>query len=216
MTVLGNPSRPRGVSKEMKVWASFAMVACLLVLASDTAEAKYVSETLTIDGPGMDSPGIIESRAAIDRVYAATLVGKQRARIARPAEPGPAYLLEFGFGVGDEDGARTETVGQVLYPFAQGGPAVLTPRGQGFDMSYGAVRFRPGWYAVPSEVLRILVRRGLPRALPRSELARNASTRADSEASRPPRAGIAAMIVGALVLFVGAWRRLAFQPRGAR
>jgi hypothetical protein len=88
MTVLGNPSRPRGVSKEMKVWASFAMVACLLVLASDTAEAKYVSETLTIDGPGMDSPGIIESRAAIDRVYAATLVGKQRARIARPAEPG--------------------------------------------------------------------------------------------------------------------------------
>ena len=105
----------------MRIWILLAAVACLLALASSPAEAKYSTESLTIDGPGMDSPGVIESRRLIDRIYSATLVGTQRAKIAPPVQPGPAFFLEFEFGVADEDGARTETVDQIVYPFAQGG-----------------------------------------------------------------------------------------------
>jgi hypothetical protein len=148
----------------MRLWILIPAVAGLLALANP-AGAKYVSESLRIDGPGIDSPGVIESRRVIDDVYSATLVGRQRERTARPAEPGPAFLLEFTFGVDDEDGARTETVNQILHPFAQEGPLVLTPPGQGFDMSYGPIRFRPGWFAIPAKVQRILEDRGLPRAV---------------------------------------------------
>lgn len=191
----------------MRLWILLAAVACLLALASSPAEAKYSTESLTIEGPGMDSPGVIESRRLIDRIYAATLVGGQRATITPPVEPGPAFFLEFEFGVADKDGARTETVDQIVYPFAQGGPVVRTPLGQGFDMSYGPVRFRPGWFGVPRNVLRILEGGGLPRTLTPAPH-RYASMTVDRPGgSRVPATVIAAVVTGALVLLVGQRRR---------
>ena len=198
----------------MRRWIVLALVACLLVLAPNLAGAKYVSESLTIDGPGMDSAGVIESRSSIDRVYAATLVGGQRRKTGRPTEPGPAFLLHFTFGVGDEEGARTETVDQILYPFARGGPVVRTQPAQGFAMSYGPVRFRPGWFTVPPKALRILEGGGLPHALPRSQPARNARSPADRPAPWLPWFGIALVIAGALGLIVG--RRRALEQRLSR
>jgi hypothetical protein len=191
----------------MRIWILLAAVACLLALASSPAEAKYSTESLTIDGPGMDSPGVIESRRLIDRIYSATLVGTQRAKIAPPVQPGPAFFLEFEFGVADEDGARTETVDQIVYPFAQGGAVLRTTSGQGFDMSYGPVRFRPGWFVVPRNVLRLLEGVGLPRTLTHAPPS-NASMTVDRPGgSRVPATVIAAVVVGALVLLVRQRRR---------
>lgn len=96
-----------------------------LVAATGTAAAKFASYSLTIDGPGMPSPGAVHARRVIDRVSIATLVGTNRLRTERPRPTGPAYVLEYGFGVSDENGSRTETIRQRLHPFAIGGPLSL-------------------------------------------------------------------------------------------
>jgi hypothetical protein len=169
-----------------------------LVAASGTAEAKFTSYRLTIDGPGMGSPGTIHERRSIDRVSMATLVGTHRTRTERPQSPGPAYLLEFGFGVSDENGSRSVTIRQTLYPFAAGGPVVLTPRRQKIDMSYGSAHFAPGSFQVLSWVLHRLERVGLPHTPPEPDPDPTTPARLD-----PPSVGLRG-VLGLAVLAVGA------------
>jgi hypothetical protein len=160
------------------------------------AEAKYVSHKLRIEGPGMSSPGIIQRRSDIDRLSNATLEARHE-QTDRPASSGPAYLLEYRFAVGDADGSRVETVRQTLYPFAEGGPVVFTSRGQMIDMSFGPVRFDPGWYEVPGWVIGKLRGVGLPDAPPRPVAAQ--SNNPPSRSSWPLVAGLAALTaVGAV------------------
>jgi hypothetical protein len=158
-------------------------IGALLVADSGTAAAKFASYSLTIDGPGMTSPAAIHQRRAIGRVSIATLVGTNRTRIERPRSRGPAYLLEYSFGVSDANGARTETIRQTLYPFAPGRPVVFTPRRQKIDMSYGPVRFEAGWFEVPQWVIRMLEDEGLPQTPPEPDAA-SARARLD-----PPNSG---------------------------
>jgi hypothetical protein len=173
-------------------------IGAFLVAASGTAAAKFASSSLTIDGPGMASPGTVHARRFIDRVSIATLDGTDRLRAERPLSTGPAYVLEYGFGVGDEYGSRTETIRQVLYPFAAGGPVVFTPRRQRIDLSYGPVRFAPGWFEVPRWVLPKLERAGLPHKRPEPEPDPAAPASLDPPASGwPGLVGLAALTLGA-------------------
>jgi hypothetical protein len=170
--------------------------------ASGVAEAKYVSHKLRIEGPGMPSPGVVHRRSDIDRLSNATLEARHE-QTDRPASTGPAYLLEYRFAVGDADGSRVETVRQTLYPFAEGGPVVFTARGQMIDMSFGPVRFDPGWYEVPGWVIGELRRVGLPDAPTNPVTAPNNNL--PSRSSWPLVAGLAALTaVGAVA---GARRR---------
>jgi hypothetical protein len=159
-----------GVQGSMRLKIVIALGA-LLVAASGTAAAKFASYNLTIDGPGMASPAPIHQRRAIGRVSIAMLIGTNRTRIERPRSRGPAYLLEYSFGVGDANGSRTETIRQTLYPFATGGPVVFTPRRQKIDMSYGPVRFAAGWFEVPQWVMQTLEGAGLPQTPPEPDAA---------------------------------------------
>jgi hypothetical protein len=186
----------------MKSLLTLFVAACLFFLPVTAANAKYVSESLVFDGHGMDLRGVIESRRSVDRVYAATLVGGHRDKVDRPVKLGPAYELEFTFGVGDEDGARIERAHQFLYPFAEGGPVVHTPKGQSFDMSYGPVRFRRGYFAVPPRILHILHRAGLPDELPVTQSTRSALTRGDYKSSSPPWQLLIAGLIGAVLPLV--------------
>jgi hypothetical protein len=179
---LRNLQAAGGVQESMRLKIVIALGA-FLVAASGTAAAKFASYSLTIDGPGMDSPGAIHQRRAIGRVSVATLIGTNRTRIERPRSRGPAYRLEYSFGVSDANGSRTETIRQTLYPFATGGPVVFTPRRQRIEMSYGPVRFAAGWFEVPRWVIRTLEGEGLPQTPPEPDAA-SARARLD-----PPNSG---------------------------
>jgi hypothetical protein len=143
----------------------------LVVTFSDTAAAKFGCFKLTISGPGMTSPHVIRDRRAVDRLTIEMLVGNHRVATERPRSAGPAYSLEYVFGVSDQNGSRIERIRQLLYPFAAGGPVVVTHRGQTFDTSYGAMRFSPGWFKAPRWVLARLERVGLPSTVPQREVA---------------------------------------------
>jgi hypothetical protein len=185
----------------------------LLLGWSATPEAKFVSQSLTIDGPGMQVPGVIGTRRAVDRVYAATLVGSDRGQVKRPLVAGPAYRLVFVFGVGDENGSRTANIRQTLYPFAPGGAVVRTPGGQRIDMSYGPVRFAPRWFEVPDRVLRELQSAGLPSSEPeRHPAVEEREPLAPSSSRWPWLVGIAVLTAcGAGAI----WRRLRRHRPGA-
>jgi hypothetical protein len=158
-------------------------VGAVLVALSGTAAAKFATYSLTIDGPGVASPTAIEQRREIGRLSVATLIGTNRTRIERPRSRGPAYLLEYSFGVSDENGSRTETIRQTLYPFASGGPVVFTPRRQKIGLSYGPECFESGWFEVPQWAMRTLESVGLPQTPPEPDAA---SARAGLD---PPNSG---------------------------
>jgi hypothetical protein len=153
------------------------VLAAFLLAGSGPAAAKFISHSLTIDGPGMASPATIREQRSINRMYSAILVGPQRIRADRPQSRGPAYQLEYGFVVSDANGGRVETVRQTLYPFAAGGPVVFTPRRQRIDMSYGPVRFAHGWFEVPGRILHKLEQAGLPDTPPQPDPAPAAPAR---------------------------------------
>jgi hypothetical protein len=174
--------------------------ACVMAL-SGTAAAKYASYKLTVDGPGMPSPGTIRDRGVIDRLSNETLEGTELARVDPPPSSGPAYLLEYAFAVGDEKGGRLETIRQTLYPFAAGGPVVFTPRRQKIDMSFGPVRFTSGWFEVRGSVLRELRGIGLPDSPPEDGPGAVAAPRLDPPPTKWPwYVGLAALTAGAGVL----------------
>jgi hypothetical protein len=195
------------VGVSMKLKSILVLSTLLLVVGSSTAAAKYASHSLTVDGPRMGSPGVIRERRSIDRVSVAMLVGTDRIRVERPRSTGPAYLLEYAFGVGDEDGSRTETIRQSIYPFAVSGPVVLTPSRQKIDLSYGPVRFAPGWFEVPRWVMQKLEGLGLPHAPPEPGPASAAPVSLD------PPSPIGRWVVGLALLTVGAAVVAAFRRR---
>ena len=90
--------------------------------ASGAAMAKVAAYRLSVEGPGMESPAVIGEGRLLDRASSVLLFRGGRARTSRPATPGPAYLLTYGFRVYDEDGNRMAAIRQTLYPFASGGP----------------------------------------------------------------------------------------------
>jgi hypothetical protein len=139
-----------------------------LVVASGTAAAKVAAYRLTVDGPGMTSAGVIRDGRSLDQAASVLLFRSNRARRSRPMSPGAAYSLTYRFGVSDEDGTRTATINQALYPFASGGPVVFIA-GQRVAMTYGPLRFGHGWFKVPPRILRKLEQAGLPTVAPESE-----------------------------------------------
>jgi hypothetical protein len=175
--------------------------------ASGSAEAKVAAYRLTLDGPGMESFGVIREGRLLDRASSLLLFRGKRARAAPPQTPGPAYVLAYRFGVHDEDGSRTETIHQTLYPFASGGPVVFTARRQRVDMTYGPVRFVSGWFRVPGGVLRKLQQAGLPAVAPEPELDMSQPTSGRIDATRSGWLWLFG--VGALVTVAGT----AFQRR---
>jgi hypothetical protein len=186
---------------------------CAVLAVPGTAAAKYVAVDLALSGPGTGGPQVTESRRLIDRVSTTLLIDRvsvplltdTRARAGRPESTGPAYLLAYTFGVGDAHGSHTETIRQLLYPFAAGGPVVFTPRRQKIAMSFGPVRFAPGWVEVPPSIVHKLERVGLPDEPPAGAPVALASPQLESSGSSMPwlwglTAGLS--LVGAL-----AWRR---------
>ena len=190
----------------MKLKILFVLGA-FVVAVSGTAAAKYVSTKLTIDGPGMPSPVTIRNRGVIDRMSTETLDGALRARVAPPRSTGPAYMLEYHFGVGDKNGSRTEVIRQAYYPFAEGGLVAFTPRHQRIDMSFGPVRFAPRWVEVGDWAVQKLRAMGLPNSPPEDGPDAVAPPRLDPPPSRWPWfAGLAALTAGAGAV-AGARRR---------
>jgi hypothetical protein len=161
-----------------------------LVVASGTAAAKVAAHRLIVDGPGMRSTAAIHDGRLLDRTASVLLFRTRRARTTRPESAGAAYVLTYRFGVGDENGTRSATIHQALYPFASGGPVVFTAMRQGIDTTYGPVRFVHGWFRVPSGTLRTLQRAGLPTTEPEPatelETDRPPLTRLDGTSSRSP------------------------------
>jgi hypothetical protein len=180
-----------------------ALVCALLALPGPVS-AKTAAVRLTLSGPGTEGPQVTKDRQMIDSITLALLEGDD-AIDGSPESTGPAYHLRYKFAVADANGSHTETIRQSLYPFAAGGPVVFTPRRQKIAMSYGPVRFAPGWFEFPPTVVRRLGRLDLPDEPP-SVTAPVALASPQVESSGPPVPlflGLGAALTGAVVL---AWR----------
>lgn len=175
-------------------------VGVLLLAATGTAAAKVAALSLTVDGPGMSATGVVSESRLLYRASSVLLLNGNRARTQPPVNPGPAYVLAYIFAVDDDDGSRTDTAHQTLYPFASGGPVVFTERRQKVDMTYGPVRFPSGWFKVPPLILRGLQQAGLPTMAPGPETVTSERTAARSEETRSGwlwLAGAGALVAGA-------------------
>ena len=157
-------------------------VGAFVLATSGSASAKVAAVGLTVDGPGMLSAGVVREGRLLYRVSSVLLFNGNRSRTQPPLTPGPAYVLAYDFGLHDEDGSRTETVHQTLYPFASGGPVVFTEKRQRIEMTYGPVRFASGWFKVPPLILRRLQHAGLPTTPPGPEIVANERTAAPPDA----------------------------------
>jgi hypothetical protein len=186
----------------------FAIAAALVVLIASPAEAKYTVEQLRIDGPGMEEPFVIKRSMRLNVMSSATLWSAKvipsccghgdRGRIEKPSDLGPAYELEYRFGVGDNNGSSTQYARQLFYPFAAVGPVVFTPRGQKIELSFGDERFAGGWFKLDERMLPELEKLGLPATPPVLEEEQGVDTTPSttSPLSLWPLALVAAFLVG--------------------
>jgi hypothetical protein len=193
----------------MKLKYLLALSVLVIAATSGTAAGKAAATKVKINGPGMTSPGTIARLSVVNRITLATLDDTNRTRIERPRSTGPAYELEFTFAVADANGGRTEIIRQTLYPFAAGGPVVLTGRGEKIDMSFGPIRFDPGWFEVPRSTVRELRKVGLPHVSPERETTTSSASHPETT-QWPWFAGFAALTVGAGAF--AATRRRAARP----
>jgi hypothetical protein len=138
------------------------------------------------------------------------LVEPDRFRTQRPqGELGPRYEARLVI----ETPNRQPDVVQHLYPFAEGGPVLYTAPGQDFIMA-PAGEAPAGWYRMPSELLRELRDRGLPKISPVGPADGTAAARPPTLGPAPLAWGLA-LILGLLVAGALAGHRRAVVRRAA-
>ena len=145
------------------------LAAVVVLVGTGTAAAKFTNSKITVDDADGVTVATTQGRRVMDRISLGILNVSRRNRVERPETLGPAYALTYHFDVADDRGPRTETAEQILYPFASSGPIVRTEPDEGFDMTYGPVRFASGWYEVPPFVIAELQNLGLPATEPLPE-----------------------------------------------
>ena len=193
-----------------------AAVAAVVLITGTAgpAWAKGPSEG-TITGEGIDAPisvlgeGTPSGGALIDQVgfFPATFrqIPDPMLATAPTADLGPSFVLAWVVPGPDD---RTDTIRQVLYPYAAGGPLVSTEPGQSV---FGTERTKGGWYRAPAALLTTLRGLGLPA---HSALAGGAAGSEPSSRSASSSPWAATMVaVAAITLLIGL---VASSRRGRR
>jgi hypothetical protein len=192
------------------------VLTALLLIGSGAATAKYMSRSLTIDGPGIAEPLRTKNQGFINRVYVSILDVQNPVRVEPPSRLGAGYVLEFGFVVGDYSNQtpRIARVGQILYPFSADGPIVRTPTNEFIDTSFGPVRFPSGWFRVPDRIVEKLERLGLPQSPPESSTAPAAGVvTAAPGVHDPADRSWAWLVIAAIPLLGAGWLKVARRSR---
>jgi hypothetical protein len=128
------------------------------VLVPTAASAKGPIPVV-VDGPGLDEPIRLPGSAATELpTMLIGMIGVDGSQsVAAPTERlGPRYVATFTFMGPSADEKRR--IRKQLYPFADGGPLVHTPRGQ----TLGGEQVTGGWQRADDRLDSLLVSLGVP------------------------------------------------------
>lgn len=150
----------------LKPLALTILVVLALLSLPDSAAAKG-PESVTLSGPGFDEPlQLLDDGnwSTVSRLMEQTGLWYATGDLPRPvAEPsgnlGPAYTLTW-INMGPPHKTPEErTFYQLLYPYAENGPLIHTPRQPGLA-NWGSGVF--GWFAAPADMVDTLQQLGAP------------------------------------------------------
>ena len=154
------PTGTRRCTRGMKrrVVVSLALAAAS-VLVPTAASAKGGPTLVVVDGPGLDEPIRLPGPAATE--LPTMLIGMlgvdgSQSGAAPTERLGPRYVATFSFMGPSADEERR--IRKQLYPFADGGPLVHTPRRQ----TLGGEQVAAGWQRADDRLDSFLVSLGVP------------------------------------------------------
>ncbi|MGA9531943.1 MAG: hypothetical protein WBR18_04435 [Anaerolineales bacterium] len=133
-----------------RVLGTLGLLAVMIALAGKTAEAKYLASQVTIDGPILHNPLVIDEEAEITQIIGGFFVVPGENVIA-PAHPGHLFLLTVH--TRDEDGRQFPVDRVVVSLDAAGRSAQLYRLGMVNGWSTGD----GSWYEVAPEAVSLLL-----------------------------------------------------------
>jgi hypothetical protein len=183
---------------------SFVALGVASMVAMATPAGAKVAGSATISGPGIGGGGSITMGGTgggrfpmMTGLFDPGLVSGERP----PGALGPRYVSTYVI----EEPAGQPAIVQHLYPFADGGPLVYTPRDQEWLGGGADGTARSGWFRAPPELVEELRARGLPAEAPSSGAASSTARSPGGNGSVPWTIGVFAAML--LVAAVAARRR---------
>jgi hypothetical protein len=180
---------------------AFLPIFALLALGDSPAAAKDLG-TVRITGPSLTAPIELGERQT-EHWWLEVRPLDPKQSDAATTDLGPRFEVELTpsvCGSGDP-----QTIREVLYPYAEGGPEIFTPGGQDACLVVPA-----GWSNGSMTLLAMLEAEGLPEPKPEATPSKSVEAAVAAVPSDPPRAGSGLtvwpiVLVLAVVLAVGAF-----------